>query len=1171
MTIKEIFAKPIDRDIQGVIKVGQNDTANAFQELDEYVVTRELSKHFRDFFSSYKNGIIGRTDKMGVWVSGFFGSGKSHFLKILSYLLNNKEVNGKHAVDYFTDGRKIDDAMVIGDIRLAGSVPTDVILFNIDAKSEADSKKHDDAIISVFMKVFNDMQGYCGSIPYVAELERKLDLDGKYDVFKNAFKAKTGKEWESERESFYFISDNIQSCLTDTGIMSADAAKLWLDTAEKNYTISIERFGKLVQDYCERKGSNHHVVFLVDEIGQFIAKDTKLMLNMQTVTEELGTACGGKAWIVVTSQEDIDSLFHVEGNDFSKIQGRFTTRLSLSSANVDEVIRKRILEKTPEAEKRLEALYEQKEAIIKNVITFSDEAEKKLYANAADFAEVYPFIPYQFQLLGLVLTAIRTHGASGKHLAEGERSMLALFKESAMKYEDRLDSEYILVPFWCFYDALEKFIDHTYSNVISGAQTNKLLEVFDVELLKVLFMIKYVKEIKGTVENITTLMIDAIDEDRVELRKKVEESLQRLIRQTLIQKNGEVYIFLTDEEQDINRAINAEVVDPGEVIAQTAQIIFNEILTENKYRYSTRYNFPFNQRVDSYYKVQNEPLGIQIITPYYSTSVHDADGMRQLSLAGSDAVVMLPDDDTFLTEIREALKINKYFTKNAGELNGQFEPIRRAKQDELAEKKVRIHTYIEKAVEDAAIYINGDIVTSNAKGAAARLEEALHKEVESIYHKLYYMETGPVVSTIEALFQRGNELSLDDTGAANHLALADMYNFVNDNALHSNRITLKSVLNQFNAPPYGFTDIDIEWIVGALFKQGKIALLLNSKNISLLECSSSEIVSYITKREYQDKLIIEKKMHASEKQLKAVREILRDIFDIPTLPEDDEEVAHLLKTKADKKLDDIKKILNEYQYQPKFPGKKIMENGLHLMEQLEAHTNFIQLYEFADQKHDDFLDFADDSQNVFTFFAGEQRNIYVRSLELESLYESSKNYIADEELDSSIQIIEKILSQERPWSSIQILGTTNATFERQYTRLLEIEKAQQEPVVQADCRQVQAVLNQKKIPDTFGVQPAFDELLNKLHRLHDIAGVKAISTESSAVKARLINSILAGSEQSAATGVKSSVRTVDLRTVVSRPTIEIRTDADADALAREIAAGLKAQLKNSAGGIILLV
>jgi len=151
MKIKQMFTKPIDRDLKGVIKVGQDDTLNIRQELEEYVVTRDLQRHFRDFFSSYKRGINGNTDKMGVWISGFFGSGKSHFLKILSYLLENKEVDGRKAIDFFTD--KIKDPMVMADMSLAANTSTDVVLFNIDSKGEQSGKQDKDAIVSVFLKV----------------------------------------------------------------------------------------------------------------------------------------------------------------------------------------------------------------------------------------------------------------------------------------------------------------------------------------------------------------------------------------------------------------------------------------------------------------------------------------------------------------------------------------------------------------------------------------------------------------------------------------------------------------------------------------------------------------------------------------------------------------------------------------------------------------------------------------------------------------------------------------------------------------------------------------------------------------------------------------------------------------------------------------------------------
>ena len=431
MQIKNMFEKPIDRDIKGVIKVGQKEEENIYQELDEYVVTDELKKHFSTFFNVYANGVSIPTDDIGVWISGFFGSGKSHFLKILSYILNselsveNTDNPGqfRRPIDFFKDDNKISDSVVIGDMIKSSDVSTDVILFNIDSKS-SNSEAVKDKILDVFVKVFNEIRGYCTEYPYLADLEKKLEKEGKYKKFKAAFESINGEIWEEARDDFLFNGDDVVESIVKIGYMSEESARIWQSTAEQDYDISIEKFAIEIEEYCESKEKNHHVVFLVDEVGQYIGEDTKLMLNLQSITEELGIHCKGKAWIIVTSQQNIDDLVDVKGNDFSKIQGRFKTRLSLSSANVDEVIRKRLLAKNDTAFKTLKASFPQIEPILNNNFTFKDSAEMKKYANADDFASIYPFIPYQFNLLQAVLTSIREHGASGKHLAEGERSML---------------------------------------------------------------------------------------------------------------------------------------------------------------------------------------------------------------------------------------------------------------------------------------------------------------------------------------------------------------------------------------------------------------------------------------------------------------------------------------------------------------------------------------------------------------------------------------------------------------------------------------------------------------------------------------------------------------------------------------------------------------------------
>ncbi|NNE35949.1 MAG: BREX system P-loop protein BrxC, partial [Rhodothermales bacterium] len=342
MRIAKLFEKDITRPINGVVKADQLDPRSVWQELDEFVVTRELDKHFRDFFSCYCEGIdnLGDPDvagKVGVWVSGFFGSGKSHFIKVLSYLLENRphtyEGQTRQAVEFFES--KIQDAMLFGDIKRAVATSTDVILFNIDNK--ADSSAGRDAILAVFLKVLNELQGYSPDHPHIAHMERYLESKGRFDAFKKAYREASGGDWTDERDAYQFHRDQVIAALAGTLGQSAESCEAWVDNADSDFSLTVENLARWVKSYLDVRGAEHRLIFLVDEVGQFIGQDTHLMLNLQTITEELGTVCNGRAWIVVTSQEDIDAVLGElnasRANDFSKIQGRFKTRLSLSSAN----------------------------------------------------------------------------------------------------------------------------------------------------------------------------------------------------------------------------------------------------------------------------------------------------------------------------------------------------------------------------------------------------------------------------------------------------------------------------------------------------------------------------------------------------------------------------------------------------------------------------------------------------------------------------------------------------------------------------------------------------------------------------------------------------------------------------------------------------------------------
>ena len=849
---------------------------------------------------------------------------------------------------------------------------------------------------------------------------------------------------------------------------------------------SIEDFARRVKSYIDRKGNNHHVVFLVDEIGQYIGDDSKLMLNLQTVTEELGKECMGKAWVIVTSQQDIDSITKVKGNDFSKIQGRFDTRLSLSSANVDAVIKKRILEKTDAAAQSLRLLYEQKATIIKNLIVFNDTAEKKLYASETDFAEVYPFVPYQFNLLSSVLTSIRTHGASGKHLSGGERSMLALFKESAVNIMN--EETGVIVPFHRFYDALENFLDHSHSGVIIRAYDNSYInpekkdkDVFAINVLKTLFMIKYVLEIEANIDNITSLMIENIDDDRIELKGRVEEALKVLMRQMLVQKNGSIYVFLTDEEQEVNNEIEKENVETPVIINKVAEMIFEDIFPGKKYIYPTfngRYAFSFNQSVDDrpYKANQSYDIGVRILTPWYDGSTDDAT-LRMMSGQGKEVLVVLPDDAEFLKEMQAYLKIEGFLRKNTSTQLPKYETIKQAKIVEMQDRNANAKLYLTEALKEATIYVNGDVARVSGKEVGTRINEAIGRLVQTVYHKLSYIDTPMGEAEIRKLLHTSNQLSLglEDGTESNAHALDDVQGFISLNTRNHMKTSMKSVKDRFMKAPYGFVEDDVFWLVARLFKRGDLTFTVNGATVSLNNKTEEEIIGFITKKAFVEKLLMEERTRVPDKDKKAVRDVMKEVFQTTTSAEDEDTIMKNFQRYAQNTIYEIER-LEVYYKEHRYPGKKVLETGKNLMLAVVQIQSAMDFFTTISKKRDDFYDFAEDYEPIKAFFAGEQLTIFTRALDMLAIYDDSKTYIVNAELEDIVAQMRSIVGQEKPYANIPKLPELREKFMSCYVKILQQESAPVLDSIDQARSRVLEVLSTKEYNDqkrsTYGCSQA---------------------------------------------------------------------------------------------------
>lgn len=984
MNISQLFLKPINRPINGVIKADQMDAASVWQELEEYVVTKQISDYLRRFFDAYLAAIDqphdpAITDRMGVWVSGFFGSGKSHFIKILSYLLENleavnPETGEKRRAAQFFDHQKIKDAMLLADIHRAVQGTADVILFNIDAK--ADNKSERDAILQVFMRVFNEKLGFSGDAPHIADMERHLVAKGVFDTFKSAFAASNGKPWDQERDAVDFLRDDIVTALAKSLGMTPESAGKWFDTARDDYRINIEGFAKVVNDYLATRPTGHKVIFLVDEVGQFIGANSQLMLSLQTITEQLGTQCKGRAWVIVTSQEDIDAAIgganKSKGQDFSKIQGRFHTRLSLASSNTDEVIGERLLAKTEAAHVALRDAFAAKGDVINNQLGFAgNSVTLRGYKDAVEFVACYPFAPYQFTLLQKIFESIRKVGATGKHLSRGERSLLDAFQSAAVRNADRsLDT---LVPLYDFYPSIESFIDGVAKRSIDEAPLNPSLQEYDSLLLKAMFLIRYIPDIvKPNIDNLATLCIDQIDADKIELKRKIQESLARLEQQRLVSRNGDVWFFLTNEERDVAREIGHVDVSAAEKSRLLAELVFDEILSsQTKVRHrETKADYEFNRLLDGApYRQVSHALSLEVLTPLCDDyeRLQAAKCILRSSEGVGRAIVRLAEGDRLDVELATYVQIEKYIlSPKADQASPTLKRILADRKDENRERRQRLVHQLSEMVGQGDFFALGQPVQIKASSPSTVLDELLNYLITNTYSKLPYLKVRQAdpIAEIRAVLSADDVLKPGlglDGEAGNALAITEMREYLGL-AASQTRVLLSDVVERFAGIPWGWKP---EWetvlLIARLFMAGEIKLMLEGDDLQPLSA-----VEPLTKSARFKQVSILKRKTADATSIKRARDLYKELFSKLGRDEEDGLVA------------DFRERLGEWQSDLKsyvhtagtahHPGKADIESALaRIGQQLATRDSFAFIESLLASK-DDWLDTAEDIHDLVNFY-----------------------------------------------------------------------------------------------------------------------------------------------------------------------------------------------------------
>lgn len=894
-TMREIFSKPIDRPIEGVIKA--NDESSLRTEVEEYVLTHEVSQRLETFISAYND--YNAATQNGVWISGFFGSGKSHLLKMLALLLENREIDGQRIADMFLP--KCEDQIFRASLQKACSRPSKSILFNIDQKTDTINTRQTDALLSVFVKVFDEMCGYYGKQGYIAKFERDLDKRSLYQRFQESYERIAGKAWTKGREQAILESRNIARTYADITGEPEENANGIIDKYRRDYKLSIEDFAAEVKEYIDRQAPGFRLNFFVDEVGQYIADNVKLMLNLQSIAEALATVCKGQAWIIVTAQEDMTSVLgefnKKQGNDFSKIQARFANRLKLTSANVDEVIKKRLLEKKADCRTALESIYEEQKNNFKTIFGFIGGTKYKQYSGVEDFISCYPFVPYQFTLFQEAIKGLSDHNVfEGRHNSVGERSMLGVFQMVAVALGDREVGS--LASFDLMFEGIRQSVKSTAVQAIRRAEQH-LDDEDAIRVLKVLFLVKYYsRQFIANARNISVLLQRSFSENAEARLKRIQEALNRLDSESYVQRNGDVYEYLTDEEQDIEKEIKNTWIDSTDVADYLNRVLFEGIIGGTKIRYvGNAQDYTLGKRLDCHNVGIERELAMHIITPWYERNT--GGDIYTASWDKGELLVVMPQDDRFMSDVTMFLKTAKYVKQNISTASESVRKILDAKQAHAHDREADIEAKAKNLLAESELSINGNKLAPGSSDARQRILAADQELIAFFYTNLkmlgstkYQMQSIPTYFAPGARDFFPSELSEAET---------EVLNAVKANQSAGLRTTIKGLCDKLTKRPYGWYNDAIICLVAQLAARGRLNVRSDG---NLLE--DEKLIAALKNPHNYDNMTLEPQADYSAAQVKKVKDFFSNYFGEPADSSDPKALGKQLQSRLQEFLDKLK-------------------------------------------------------------------------------------------------------------------------------------------------------------------------------------------------------------------------------------------------------------------------
>lgn len=568
--IKELLAREVDRNIEEVIKVDQDDAAIIKSELEEYVVTNSILDHYIRILERYDQTPANPHEGIGVWVSGFFGSGKSSFAKNLGLALANRDILGTPAASIFASRRSDSPKLQVLLKQITERIPTDAVIF--DVSTDRGIKTANQSMTEIMHRCFVRYLGYAGHID-IAQLEIDLESDARLDEFKARFHSVFGKQWDAEKAKVAFALNQASRVMHELEPATYSAADSWVKGAQHRADVTPGVLAERCKELMGRRRSGHTLVFVIDEVGQFVARDVQKMLDLQALVQSLGRVGRGKMWLIVTSQEKLTEL--VGGLDdrrveLARLMDRFPLQVHLEPSDISEVTSRRVLSKTAAGETALRKLFEAHRGKLSQCTTIS--ADIRLAAlTAENFITLYPLLPYQIDLIINIVSGLRTQGGAGHHVGGANRTIIKLAQQLLIHPDVALGDCEVgrLVRIDQIYDLVAGNIPSELRGKISDIGRH-VDHPYAAPVAKAICLLQFVKNIHRTAENIAACLHSAVDADSC--LTEVKSALEKLEKAKAVRLSDDGYRIPSPAEDDWERqrdAFQPKPADSNEILRET--------------------------------------------------------------------------------------------------------------------------------------------------------------------------------------------------------------------------------------------------------------------------------------------------------------------------------------------------------------------------------------------------------------------------------------------------------------------------------------------------------------------------------------------------------------------------------------------------------------------------